>query len=411
MRRARDEVPDLAEAARLAYQNYRIAQAAAPYISAGYKRARGYLFGEEEEKTPARTMRRRAGRPMRSRLIFTRDGGKYNLSSTPRRRTPGRVSAMRKRKNVKRRAVYRLKKKKRKYKKSLPFWALKKNIRYMGQEGVVRDVLRFNMNWAGTDHQNAQQYYMTWNYTAADVDTWLAKANNFNTIAEVETVGELLVRKVTSKITIKNAFSHCCYVDVWYIKPRRAYNQSLASVFGVNPAVLTSTETETKFNAFAYSLYGHEPTDDSDFTRLFKIYKGRRVKLEPGQDHSYFLRSRKGWKIYSKIDYGIPALGGFNDHYTIMPHSNIGLLLRVRGCLVHDESKIVMPLEATNTSVAAGGFALDGVQERVCHHAVPWAMLAKAKKQTGYNAFQLSNIQIANESSYGNDRPEVKADA
>lgn len=324
-------------------------------------------------------------------------------------RSRGRI-AYRKRRNIKRRGAYRAKKRYRKCR--IPIWAKPANQRYFAQNGAIRDFINFNMNRVEDSKQNNQQYFMWWNYLATNVDDWLAKANNNTGIASTTAVSEILLRKVTTKVSLKNAFSHPCVIQAWYVWPKRRYSEATATITGINPAIVSgSMDTENKTTALDYNMYGHEPTDDSDFTRLFKVYKLRSVFLQPGQQHSFILQSKKCPKLYSKIDYGIGDLESFDNHYTVLPHAGPGILIRVRGTMVHNEADVTTAMNATDTNVGYSSFAVDGVIERVCHHLVPVGLMQQPKKVWGTLDYGLGTMTLANEQAFNGLVGEYPANA
>jgi len=270
---------------------------------------------------------------------------------------------------------------------------------------ALRDGDVFNMNITGDSNQNQQQYYMAWPALALDLDEWMKNAYAKDDIATVTRASEIFLRSVVKRLTLSNNANHPCEVTVWVVTPKRPYSQLASAVSGINPALITSdVETEAKTTAIGFSSWGHEPYMSSYFAEAFRIRRFQHRVLQPGQYMSLVQRGRGG--VISKLKYGITEANGFNNEFTVMrPLGDVGFLIRARGTLVHNESKVLTngaQMYATDLQVARGGFNLDCQWVRHTKYNVPllWQD-APGVQYIGQDLYTDNRYTQAHESRWG----------
>jgi len=83
-----------------------------------------------------------------------------------------------------------------------------------------------------------------------------------------------------------------------------------------------------------------------------------------------------------------------------MPHAGAGILIRARGTIVHDETKVTTTMDHTDTHVGLSTFALDGLIERVSHHMVPAGIMTQPKKVWGTISYDPEKMALTNEQTF-----------
>jgi len=371
----------------------------------------------EEAKSKSMSRLKMGWRPTRSRALTFR-----RRSRTPYRRTLRKSSSARSRVSsrfAKRSTKFRQFRQSRRRmirKPRVPGWARGSFGRYLTKKTCVSDLGAWNMNSVGDNKQNFQSYYMTWAALADNLDEWFKNAFGADDMNQVLRNWEMYIDSIRKVLTLQNNYSMPAVVDFWIVTPKMSQlvNANSADIAGLSPGLISNqTPTESKTTTFAFDQVGHEPWMSGLFTDCFRMKKLKTVHLDPGQSTKIVVAGKGG--LFSKAKYGVTEAGKFLDDHMIMRGlSRYGVLIRVRGKLVHDEDTVpAIGTAEYNVShhVAYSSYNLDCAWRRTVRYRVPLMQDSLAGlTYTGRDFNGVSLMTQAHESRWGTSVTEAKAE-
>lgn len=234
----------------------------------------------------------------------------------------------------------------------------------------------FSMNNMGDN----KQYLVSWYSVAVEMtptitDNMLASSSGA-VITSVSTNQEIFFDHISSCLTGRNNAGHPCQVKIYKCMPRRDILQSHQAITGANPLMFQQgfadmgVESKATF-AQAYNLPSATPYGSGQWCSMFKVKLILSKTVEPGEQIRLNYKRKVGYPV-KKSQYGLPTSGSHAGLYRHMKRCGPLYLIRVQGCVTHDESLVAYPLADTDLHATWGLYNMDWILEKWAVYRAPF---------------------------------------
>jgi len=183
---------------------------------------------------------------------------------------------------------------------------------------------------------------------------------------------KVYLQRWSQRYVCKNAMSQRCECDLWLLYPRRDYapigefktflGADDPSLIFQGAADVPQMGTALAFPTTNMSNYNASPYYSPPLCSAFKVKKLGKTYVEPGGQFEIVQNIPKAF-VYSASSFGCDSKQPFiSDQFSILRKTGPVILLRIRGTLIHDESK-TSGGTVPSTVVSTSSFGLDCMRE------------------------------------------------
>jgi len=190
--------------------------------------------------------------------------------------------------------------------------------------------------------------------------------------AAYDTRFKVFLQRWSQRYICKNSMSQRAECDLWLLYPRRDYAPvgEFKTFLGTdNPSLLLQGAVDVPQMGAAAAFppinmlnYNASPYLSPPLCSAFKVKKLGKTFVEPGGQFEIIQNIPKAF-VYSASSFGCDSKQPFiTDQFSILKKTGPVIMLRIRGTLIHDESKTVGGT-GPSTVVSTSSFGLDCMRE------------------------------------------------
>jgi len=210
------------------------------------------------------------------------------------------------------------------------------------------------------------------------------------------------VERADSEHIFRNNMNHPCEITVWCCYPRKRATEGAipeTDWYGFEPSKLISGFTQVQTLDQTTALTGSEwfstPFLSSQWCGRFKIHQKCNQILAPGGELRVVSGIPKSFFL-SKKTFGVNDNTAISGQYGYIAQSGPIILVRVRGCIVHDETLADTDMVNQSTGATTGTYNVDVLR---LYRYKFWETSEKANRGTGKSGSFAAIADINNEST------------
>lgn len=218
-----------------------------------------------------------------------------------------------------------------------------------------RDIFFNSINRGGDDsgttfataNHNRCQWFANLVTRPSTLDQLLKIGSNEASAADATWNQPILMNRAKLTLRLKCNHSTPSEITVWTCWPRKNIRQEMAAITGANPAALVTEVGEidgpVQTEDVDMNMYDATPFDNPGWCSKFKLKQRFQKCLEPGEEVAlrfYGVGKKAGPKYITKRQVLDAPSSTFSADYRMIKGYGPLVLIRARGCLAHDESKV-----------------------------------------------------------------------